>query len=772
MRRIFTISFITLSLVIGAAGAAPAAHAATSCKGGSGAQGTCAATCGGNLTADNGLTNSCGTGNQCCVDTTQYCMDASASNYGKAGTCAIAGSAPSISPPPVNSGAPAQGSDNTAATNGFGTVMTWIMSLFAWLVGVAALTLDYAVYYTVITMGDYVHNLTAVGVAWRILRDVANIMLIFGFLAAGIATILNVEFYGWSSKMLPKLLMVAVLLNFSLFISEVVIDAGNLVATQFYTQINGGNMPTSKTLSDITVGIPGGGANMLGNEGISNAIMAQLGLQTIYNADRTNTAIFQAGNTWVIGFMSIILFMITAFVLFMLAFVLITRFVYLILLIILSPVGLVGYAVPALADRSAKWRHEILHQTFIAPALLLLLYVALTIITDAHFLTGFCIPGATATFGGPNTNTTCTSNVIGWVSGNFQGFASFILSFLVAMVLLLYIAMKAKEWGAVGADWATRTAGKITFGATAWGMNRTVGRGAYFLGRGLRHNETFNKVNAMTGRVMSRTLDRTATGSFDMRGIKTGGGLKTFGDVGTPAKDGFVGARTRNIKDHEEEVKRIETAYKDAHKESPEELAAAEAHEKAEEAKAKAQEEYNAAERIQKRHGATLKALEVEKMKDGNGGRFWENNPTNVKRVNDAKAAFETATDNLNKASVNFKAATTAESEARKEKKNVDSAAKKEFGDAIKASKIAYAKGIDHPLNPITFVAYGPDTGGAARKIIKDATKTVSDKDKAYAAMKKVLDDEEVEKKNSGGENTGEKKEEPQAPSSPGAAKP
>ena len=153
--------------------------------------------------------------------------------------------------------------------------MTWIMSLFAWLLGVAALTLNYAVLYTVVTMGDYVNNLSAVGVTWRILRDLGNIIIIFGFLAIGITTILNVNWYGGKMKMLPMLLVSAVFLNFSLFITEAVIDTGNLFATQFYTQINGGVSPTREALSGVTVGTFGSGS--IGNEAISNAIMGQLG---------------------------------------------------------------------------------------------------------------------------------------------------------------------------------------------------------------------------------------------------------------------------------------------------------------------------------------------------------------------------------------------------------------------------------------------------------------------------------------------------------------
>ena len=71
--------------------------------------------------------------------------------------------------------------------------MQLIMNLFAWLLGVAAITLDNAVYYTVVTMGNYVNNLSAVGIVWQVLRDIGNIVLIFGFLAIGITTILNVN---------------------------------------------------------------------------------------------------------------------------------------------------------------------------------------------------------------------------------------------------------------------------------------------------------------------------------------------------------------------------------------------------------------------------------------------------------------------------------------------------------------------------------------------------------------------------------------------------
>ena len=306
------------------------------------------------------------------------------------------------------------------------SVMIFIMGLFAWLLGVAAITLDNAVYYTVVTMGHYVSQLSAIGVTWRILRDIGNITLIFGFLAIGISIILNTEKLGWGTKMLPMLLVAAVFLNFSLFISEAVIDVGNMFATEFYTQINGG--------------VPAGAANFdlpsIKNEGISSKIMSQLGLATIYGSVLTNpNAITKAASTSFIGFMSIILFLVAAFVMFSLAFILIARFITLIFLIIVAPIGFAGLAIPQLSGTATKWWSELFEQTITAPILLLMLYIALEVITDVNFLTGFGING---TVGSNNAWT-------GFTNSDLTSFASVLLSFIVAMGLLSRLLFMRKN---------------------------------------------------------------------------------------------------------------------------------------------------------------------------------------------------------------------------------------------------------------------------------------------------------------------------------------
>ncbi|HEY4501309.1 MAG TPA: hypothetical protein VJI70_03565 [Candidatus Paceibacterota bacterium] len=484
MKRFFTTSFILLALVVGAAGAAPAAHADDI---------ECTLNNGGTSCAVDGVSGIC-SGDE---NSGPYCRVTGTSDSTSFSDPAAEGTPKTYDAPP------------TTPEAGLNGIMAWIASLFALLAGVAMVTLNYAVYFTVVTMGTYVNNLSAVGVTWQIMRDIGNIVIIFGFLAIGISTILNTERLGYGKKMLPMLLVAAVFLNFSLFISEAVIDTGNLFATQFYTQINGGNLPTLATAS---------------SQGVSDKIMNQLGLTTIYGGVRTQSAALYKENPMFIGFMSIILFIILAFVLFSLAFILIARFVILLFLIIVSPIGFAGLAVPKLDGTAKLWWHNLFKQTITAPVLLMLLYIALAIITDANFLTsGGKPPEWLGLFGSDGAT-------------NIAGFATAILSFLIAMGLLLAVVIISKKMSVFGAAGASALAGKLSFGLTAAGMRFTAGVGLNAVARGVR-NSKLGRVPVI-GRAFLGALDRGAKASFDIRGVKAGGGLGVLSVDAGKAKEG------------------------------------------------------------------------------------------------------------------------------------------------------------------------------------------------------------------------------------------
>ena len=603
-------------------------------------------------------------------------------------------------------------------------IMMKIMSLFALLVGVAALLLDWTMYYTVVTMGNYVSNLTAVGVAWRILRDLSNIALIFGFLAIGISIILETNWYGGGTKLLPKLLMAAVFLNFSLFFTEAVIDGGNLLATQFYTQINGG-VPASKVSLSLTT---------VSNEGISNKIMSQLGLQSIYgDARNANTEIFKAGNPWLIGFMGILLFLITAFVLFSLAFILIARFVALIFIIILAPIGFIGFAVPQLSSIGNKWKDELIKQTITAPVLLLMLYIALAVITDAQFLTGF---GRT---GGDSNSAT------GFVGGlNLPGFASFLLSFVVAMGLLLAVVIYSKQLGAFGASWAAKTAGKLTFGATAFGLRSTIGMGSNAASQAIRRSSWGG---TKRGRLLAGTFDRGAKASFDVRGT---GVLKKlpFGgvDAGSAQKGGYRAQQEASVKGHEDYAKSIGKAGATKKEEKAAETAAVKQAE-AKSAHDTAKNEYEAAEEQMKNYTEEVARLDEEEKRD----KYWQTNPENLRKKESAKQNLKTSKENLAAINTRYENAKTVLGKAEEEKKKASGAT----GARISESQQKYGENIKGLQS---LVMFGPGGSAAAKKIKKEAKQ--SPEQKMNENIKKFIEKSLKEESKEEGEKKEEKPKE------------
>ncbi len=649
---------------------------------------------------------------------------------------------------------------------GYNSAMQYIMMLFAWILAIAAITLDYTVYYTVIVMGDYVSKLSAVGTTWRILRDISNIALIFGFLAVGITTILKVDWYGGGKKMLPMLFLAAIFLNFSLFFAEAVIDVGNLFATQFYTQINGGVIPSAASLASTNTA----------NEVISNKIMSQLGLQTLYGDTRKEKSeLFNGTYPSLVGFMGILLFIVTAFVMFSLSFILIGRFITLIFLIILAPIGFAGLAVPMLRDRASQWWHALFAQTITAPILLLMLYVALAVITDVNFMTGF------------GTN---SANTIGaWTSlagtvPKVTHFAGVMLPFLVAMGLLMAITMQAKNMGAVGAALATKTAGKLTFGATAWGMQKTVGFGSHYAARAIR---TSGIGGTRTGRVLANTFDKGAKASFDIRATKALSGLPGGGiNAGEASKGGYDGAREANIKKHEAYATSIDEAYKERgpkawndrfNKDVKDEKKKLE---EAKEAQRKAETAHNEAvaayDEEKKKHDANHDALADEKKKAEDKEKQHKdkldlleeeektrikfqtkNSPEEQRQLDTARQEHKASQETLAAVSGNLASAAKSLGDAQKAKEGTEKA-KKTTEEVLKvvaqapeervkkeknARKEAYASNIDTgflenaPMWGVNLGLYGSGGSVAARKILA-SMKEKTDAQKIEDMMKKL----------------------------------
>ncbi len=220
----------------------------------------------------------------------------------------------------------------------------------------------------------------AVYVGWSTLRDFINVAFIFVLLYVAIMTILQSDKYG-AKKMVTKIVLAAMLLNFSLFFTKAVIDMSNILALQFYARIlDAANQANTEGKGDIDGGL---------SAGILNAV----GLSTIWSgggksADPATTDADNFSRTLGLGWYKLIVIsifggmfiLILSLVFFIAIIQFFIRTIILLFLMITSPVGFVGEAIPALGGVASEWRKKLTNQAVFAPAYMAILYVVCRII--------------------------------------------------------------------------------------------------------------------------------------------------------------------------------------------------------------------------------------------------------------------------------------------------------------------------------------------------------------------------------------------------------
>ena len=110
------------------------------------------------------------------------------------------------------------------------------VSLSSLILSIAALLFNWLVDHTIIQFGTTYTDAVkkAVETAWTAFRDIANILIIGIFTFIAISIILGLKEYG-QKKMIAHVLIIAVLINFSLLFTKMIIDGSNYTATQVYT---------------------------------------------------------------------------------------------------------------------------------------------------------------------------------------------------------------------------------------------------------------------------------------------------------------------------------------------------------------------------------------------------------------------------------------------------------------------------------------------------------------------------------------------------------
>lgn len=101
-------------------------------------------------------------------------------------------------------------------------IIFWIVKLLA---GVLIVVIQILI--TVSTYNGFI-DAPAVTQGWVIIRDLSNMFFIIVLLIIAISTILGIETYNYK-KLLPKLILMAILINFSKMICGILIDVSQIM---------------------------------------------------------------------------------------------------------------------------------------------------------------------------------------------------------------------------------------------------------------------------------------------------------------------------------------------------------------------------------------------------------------------------------------------------------------------------------------------------------------------------------------------------------------
>ncbi|HEY4477156.1 MAG TPA: type IV secretion system protein [Candidatus Paceibacterota bacterium] len=308
------------------------------------------------------------------------------------------------------------------------------LSFFGWLLGIVGQFFNLII----MLQNQAFKDQPFVETGWLIARDVSNIFYIFVLLVISIGTILRIDQFNWKG-LLPRLIISALLINFSLALTGVIVDAGNVLGNTFYLNIGG-----------ETEIIPGTG--MMGHD-ISGAMVRGLNPYKVYevgnqqaaanSGDATSMTIDTLINVLISIIAGIILICIAIFVLLSGTVLLIFRITAIWVLMVLAPFAFLFATLPQTRQYFSKWINTLMNQVFFYPAYMFMLYLVVVMINK----------GAVEKLMGTQLNASVASWYEIGQSVVVQK-ANIMLSYVFLGILMMMSLVVAKQMGAYGSSMA------------------------------------------------------------------------------------------------------------------------------------------------------------------------------------------------------------------------------------------------------------------------------------------------------------------------------
>ena len=349
--------------------------------------------------------------------------------------------------------------DNSSVGGCMESIVYYIpYSLGAWFLARSAEILDISATYTLssklFTSSQFITD------GWHATRDIANMFFIFVLLYIAITLILDIGTgHANPKKMLVSVILVALLINFSMFFTEVIIDTSNTLALLFYNQISVVNKNgTPATDSDATAV----GTNTGVNQKDVAAALAQA-----FEPQQFQTASFFANlpqdpgthkpsvTTMIMLLVCIgAIFCVAAYSFLIAGLSFIGRLIQLMICVIFSPLAFISLVIPKLASQDGigweSWSHSLMSAAFGAP-----IYFFFILLISKMAQSPLVVQATTGTASTDSITLLLT----------------LLLSFIILVILLQQATIYAKK-----------SAGKVGEAVTNFGMGALKMAGGFALG--------------------------------------------------------------------------------------------------------------------------------------------------------------------------------------------------------------------------------------------------------------------------------------------------
>jgi hypothetical protein len=425
--------------------------------------------------------------------------------------------------------------------------------------GLTGQILDFTLMYSI---SDTSYRSGFVVQGWGIVRDFCNMFFIFVLLYIAFGTILKLN--GVKTKeMIINVVIIGLLINFSLFATQIIIDASNILTRVFYNQ----NTIVTGTQKDADGKI----ISELGEFGeikLSVAIVSKVNPVTLImkagkvddidiktgvneNGEKETTK----GGISTGGFILVVILATIVNIVGIIAFsscfiIFISRVLGLWLAMILAPLAFFSYTIPQMQDmKMIGWKHwwpETLKMAFLAPVFAFFMYL----------IVGFMDKG------------------LDIVNADSKTGMNFVVAMIVPFVFIMLLLMQAKKIavnmsGEVGAalSKAGAAVGGLALaagtGGAAMAMRGTVGKAGSALSNSTWVNKMAGSKNLFSkfaGNKLKDVGQNVGKSSFDIRKTQAGAAASKGLGVDMSGKGSGLGlAQVKEggyVKDREDKVKR------------------------------------------------------------------------------------------------------------------------------------------------------------------------------------------------------------------------